>query len=88
MNLYDISVFLREHNNYEILTHNYPDGDTLGSGYALCIALQQLGKNARVITAKLPPKFEYLTEGYRRLHHKYRCCGRQSFSPQYGKISR
>lgn len=63
MNLYDISVFLREHNNYEILTHNYPDGDTLGSGYALCIALQQLGKNARVITAKLPPKFEYLTEG-------------------------
>lgn len=44
MNLYDISVFLREHNNYEILTHNYPDGDTLGSGYALCIALQQLGK--------------------------------------------
>lgn len=34
MNLYDISVFLREHNNYEILTHNYPDGDTLGSGYA------------------------------------------------------
>ena len=51
MNLYDISVFLREHNNYEILTHNYPDGDTLGSGYALCIALQQLGKNARVITA-------------------------------------
>ena len=63
MNLYDISVFLREHNNYEILTHNYPDGDTLGSGYALCLALQQLGKNARVITAKLPPKFEYLTEG-------------------------
>ena len=64
MNLYDISVFLREHNNYEILTHNYPDGDTLGSGYALCIALQQLGKNARVITAKLPPKFEYLTADY------------------------
>lgn len=44
MNLYDISVFLREHNNYEILTHNYPDGDTLGSGYALCLAFQQLGK--------------------------------------------
>ena len=63
MNLYDISVFLREHNNYEILTHNYPDGDTLGSGYALCLALQQLGKNARVITANLPEKFKYLTDG-------------------------
>lgn len=63
MNLYDISVFLREHDNYEILTHNYPDGDTLGSGYALCLALQQLGKNARVITAALPKKFEYLLDG-------------------------
>lgn len=63
MNLYDISVFLREHDNYEILTHNYPDGDTLGSGYALCLALQQLGKNARVITATLPSKFKYLTDG-------------------------
>lgn len=63
MNLYDISVFLREHDNYEILTHNYPDGDTLGSGYALCLALQQLGKNARVITSTLPKKFEYLLDG-------------------------
>ena len=26
----------------EILTHRYPDGDTLGSAYALCSALQQL----------------------------------------------
>lgn len=73
MNLYDISVFLREHDNYEILTHNYPDGDTLGSGFALCLALQQLGKNARVITANLPEKFRYLTEGVKE----------QEFSAEY-----
>ena len=55
--------FLRSHDNYEILTHAYPDGDTLGSGYALCLALQQLGKNARVITTNLPKDFVFLTEG-------------------------
>ena len=31
-----------------ILTHQYPDGDTLGSGYALCRALTALGKTVRV----------------------------------------
>ena len=55
--------FLLSHDNYEILTHAYPDGDTLGSGYALCLALQQLGKNARVINTNLPKDFVFLTEG-------------------------
>ena len=32
-----------------ILCHKNPDGDTIGSGTALCLALQQLGKNAAVI---------------------------------------
>ena len=58
-----VAEFLREHDNYEILTHAYPDGDTLGSGYALCLALQQLGKNARVITTDLPKDFTFLLEG-------------------------
>ena len=58
-----VAEFLREHDNYEILTHAYPDGDTLGSGYALCLALQQLGKNARVITTDLPKDFKFLLEG-------------------------
>ena len=31
-----------------ILCHKNPDGDTIGSGTALCLALQQLGKNAAV----------------------------------------
>ena len=58
-----VAEFLREHDNFEILTHAYPDGDTLGSGYALCLALQQLGKNARVITTDLPKDFKFLLEG-------------------------
>lgn len=60
MNLYEVARFLKSHNNFEIVTHAYPDGDTLGSGFALCLALQQMGKNARVITTNIPSKFVYL----------------------------
>lgn len=66
MNLYEIAQYLKENDNYEILTHAYPDGDTLGSGFALCLALQQLGKNARVITTNVPSKFLYLLNGVKQ----------------------
>lgn len=62
MNLYEVANYLEAHDNYDILTHAYPDGDTLGSAYALCMALQQIGKNARVITTNIPSKFLYLTK--------------------------
>ena len=65
MTIKEIADVLKAHDNYEILTHNYPDGDCLGSGFALCIALQQLGKNARVITTELPQRFGYLTREVR-----------------------
>ena len=52
---------LREQDNILILTHAHPDGDTLGSGFALCRALMALGKNARVInTDEIPKKYDYL----------------------------
>ena len=56
MNLYEVARFLEAHDNYDILTHAYPDGDTLGSGFALCLALHQIGKKARVITTGVPSK--------------------------------
>ena len=40
--------FLREHDNFLILTHIRPDGDTLGSAAALCHALRRLGKQAHL----------------------------------------
>ncbi len=61
INLYELAKYFEAHDNYEILTHAYPDGDTLGSGFALCAALQQKGKKARVITTNIPSKFAYLT---------------------------
>ena len=36
MNFEDLSQFFKSHDNYIILTHKNPDGDTLGSGFALC----------------------------------------------------
>lgn len=51
-------------NDIEILTHQSPDGDTLGSGYALASALKAQGKNVRVITCgEVVGNFEFLKEG-------------------------
>ena len=56
-------ILLRE-DNIEILTHHYPDGDTLGSAYALCLMLQSLGKKAKVLTSGTPArKYEFLKKG-------------------------
>lgn len=64
ISLASVAKILTEKDNIEILTHHYPDGDTLGSAYALCLALQGMGKNARVITSGQPAcKYEFLKEG-------------------------
>ena len=63
--LSEAATLLCENDNFHILTHRYPDGDTLGCAFALCYALRTLGKNANVILdAKLPSKFTYLAENY------------------------
>ena len=52
--------FLRKHNNYIILTHASPDGDTLGSAYALYYALNEIGKVATVVCPDvIPQKYNY-----------------------------
>lgn len=62
--LLSVAQILKEKDNIEILTHHYPDGDTLGSAYALCKALQAMGKYARVITSGNPSaKYDYLKSG-------------------------
>ncbi|MBE6737478.1 MAG: bifunctional oligoribonuclease/PAP phosphatase NrnA [Ruminococcaceae bacterium] len=64
VNLLSVAQILKEKDNIEILTHHYPDGDTLGSAYALCLMLQTMGKNARVITSGTPAqKYDFLKNG-------------------------
>lgn len=57
----ECAKLLLQQNNILILTHAHPDGDTLGSGFALCRALMQIGKKARVINDdEIPKKYNYL----------------------------
>lgn len=63
ISLQQTADILMSNDNYAILTHQYPDGDTLGSAFALCRILMEKGKRAKVlINGELPSKFKYLTE--------------------------
>ncbi|WP_444441732.1 DHH family phosphoesterase [Pseudoruminococcus massiliensis] len=51
-----------------ILTHRSPDGDTIGSGYALAMALRKLGKNVKVdCTDPFPEKYSYFIDKLEKL---------------------
>ena len=61
----EVASLLKENNHFKLLTHSYPDGDTLGCAYALCYALRKLGKQANIaMDGKLPSKFGYLAASY------------------------
>lgn len=70
----DIAKILRDNNNFYILTHKSPDGDTLGSAAALCLALQKMGKNSKILCSdEIPKKYEFLFEHVKN----------QNFEPGY-----
>lgn len=53
--------FLENNDDFLILTHAHPDGDTLGCGFALCEALKSCGKNAIVRCGDAAPeKYSYM----------------------------
>ncbi len=55
---------LKKADNILILTHRNPDGDTLGSGFALLRALKKMGKKAKLLNNdEIPSKYSYLYEG-------------------------
>lgn len=56
--------WLESRDNFAILTHRRPDGDTLGSAAVLCRGLRQLGKTAYVLhNPEVTPKYTFLLEG-------------------------
>lgn len=62
--LEDAAEFLKSRDKILILCHQSPDGDTLGSGTALCRALRTMGKRARIVCSdKIGPKFGFLFAG-------------------------
>ena len=60
----ETAAFLSDHNNYVILTHIRPDGDTLGSASALCLGLRSLGKTVHVlVNTGVGGRFRWMLEG-------------------------
>ena len=60
----DCAAFFREHDNFCILTHDAPDGDTLGSAATLCRGLRDFGKTAFILeNPEVPKHLAYLCEG-------------------------
>jgi phosphoesterase RecJ-like protein len=49
MNATEAAAWLRQNDDYLIITHRRPDGDTLGSGGALVSELRQRGKSAYML---------------------------------------
>lgn len=49
MTFKDCAELLKKNDNFLLLTHKNPDGDTVGSAAALCLALRRVGKTAYVM---------------------------------------
>lgn len=59
----ECAQWLLERDNFLILTHRRPDGDTVGSSAALCLGLRKLGKTAYVLeNPEITPRFAALHE--------------------------
>ena len=60
----ETAKILLAHDNYAIVTHRRPDGDTLGSSALLCMGLRQLGKTAHILeNPEITPKYAHLHKG-------------------------
>lgn len=56
---------IKNSNNIFVLCHQNPDGDTLGSGYALVNFLRSMGKKANVLCSdQFPHRYQFMYEGY------------------------
>lgn len=64
---------LSENDDFYILCHANPDGDTLGSGFGLCHVLRKLGKRAEVFCSdEISPKMMFLSENLPKQEFEYK----------------
>ncbi len=64
MTIRETAEFLQSQNDYLILTHRRPDGDTVGSACALCRGLRAVGKRAELYpNREIAPRYMSLAEG-------------------------
>lgn len=65
IDLKQCAELLKKHNEFAVISHEHPDGDTLGAAFALCAILKKMGKKRVVKCSDVIPKdFEYMTESY------------------------
>lgn len=68
----ECAAYLRERDNFLIITHIRPDGDTLGSAAALCSALRRMGKNAAMFpNPEITPRYLKYVEKYIEADFEY-----------------
>lgn len=73
INLKETAEFLKSRDKFYILTHQSPDGDTMGAGFGLCYALRSMGKSANVLCSdEFPKRYGFMYKDY----------GPQKFSPE------
>jgi len=61
----DVAAWLKERNDFLILTHRRPDGDTLGSAGALAQGLREQGKTAYILrNPEATPRYLRYVEDY------------------------
>lgn len=63
--LQKVCEILQSRDNFVIFTHQKPDGDTVGSAFALMFALRDFGKRATVFdSGDIPSKYDYFTKDF------------------------
>jgi phosphoesterase RecJ-like protein len=61
-----VGEMIKKMDDVYILTHQSPDGDTIGSGFALYYALTDMGKNAKVLCSDtFHKRYSYITDAYK-----------------------
>ena len=79
MTLNDVAKELKKYSSVLIFSHNRPDGDTLGSAFALKYALESAGKTADIVCPQqVPDKYyplEFIGRAYLpyEINKKYDC---------------
>ena len=63
----EVCNFLSEHDRFLLLAHAQPDGDTVGSCFALAYALKKLGKKVKIdCSDKIPAKIQLFYSSFQK----------------------
>jgi bifunctional oligoribonuclease and PAP phosphatase NrnA len=63
MTLDGMAEYLRDHDQYVLLSHDGPDADGLGAAYCLALALSAIGKSVFIaVSGRVPPKFRFIDQ--------------------------